>query len=41
MKGWWHLDNASIPRYNSNHHEHTIFYGYQLTKTWQPTSPLS
>jgi hypothetical protein len=27
------LDNAAIPRYNSNHHEHTIFCAYQIIKT--------
>ena len=35
------LDNAGIPRYNSNHHEHTVFCAHQIPKTWQPKSPLS
>jgi len=35
------LDNAGIPRYNSNHHEHTILHAFQIFKTWQPKRPLS
>ena len=35
------LDNAGIPRYNSNHHEHTILCASQIPKTWQPKSPRS
>ena len=34
------LDNAGIPRYNSNHHEHTILHASQIPKTWPPKSPL-
>ena len=33
------LDNADIPRYNSNHNEHTIFYAYQIHKMWRSKSP--
>ena len=35
------LDNAGISRYNSNHHEHTIYCTYQIPKTWQPKTSLS